>query len=100
MYVVIWEYQVRAESLTAFEELYSATGAWAILFQKSRSYLGTELLCDPGPPRRYLTIDRWVSQQDYEAFLGEWRPEYETLDARCEALTDRETLIGKCETMH
>jgi hypothetical protein len=50
MYVIIWEYQVRAEFVVKFEEIYSAKGAWAKLFQKSRGYLGTELTHDEGQP--------------------------------------------------
>ena len=52
MYVIIWKYRVKADHVTEFEEIYSATGAWAKLFQKSKGYLGTELLSDEGHPRR------------------------------------------------
>ena len=98
MYVIIWEYQVRAESVEGFEEIYSATGAWARLFQKSKGYLGTELLANESQPHRYITIDRWRSSSDYESFLAESKSEYERLDAQCEGLTEQETLLGKWET--
>jgi heme-degrading monooxygenase HmoA len=98
MYVIIWEYQVRAEFVVKFEEIYSAKGAWAKLFQKSRGYLGTELLADEGQPHRYITIDRWASSKEYESFLSEWKNEYADLDAKCEGLTERETPLGKWET--
>ena len=99
MYVIIWEYQVRADQIAGFEEIYSATGAWAKLFQKSKGYLGTELLSDERNPYRYITIDRWRSSWDYESFLAEWKSEYENLDAHYEGLTERETLLGKLETI-
>jgi hypothetical protein len=40
MYVVIWEYQVKTDRLVEFEEIYSPTGAWTKLFQKSKGYHG------------------------------------------------------------
>ena len=99
MYVMIWEYQVHAERVAEFEEIYSATGAWTRLFQKSEGYLGTELLVDEGHSHRYITIDRWRSSSEYESFLAEWKNEYEYLDARCDGLAERETLLGKWETI-
>lgn len=98
MFIIIWEYHVRAEHIAAFEEVYSATGAWAELFQNSKDYLGTELLVDRGRSQRYITIDRWRSPQDYESFLAKWKHEYEHLDAQCAGLTERELLLGKWET--
>ena len=99
MYVVIWEYQVRAECLAEFEETYSAGGAWARLFQNSAGFLGTELLRDETDPHRYVTIDRWRSSQDYESFLQQLQTEYDALDRQCEDLTNQETLLGKWETV-
>jgi heme-degrading monooxygenase HmoA len=98
MYVIIWEYQVRAEHVAEFEEIYSATGAWAKLFEKSKGYLGTELLFDAGHTNRYITIDRWISSQAYASFLAEWKQHYEVLDSRCEGLTEQEILVGQWET--
>jgi heme-degrading monooxygenase HmoA len=98
VYVIIWEYQVRTERLAEFEEIYAATGAWAKLFGKSNGYLGTALLSDEEHPSRYITIDRWISSQEYAAFLAEWKQDYATLDLQCEALTEREILVGRWET--
>jgi heme-degrading monooxygenase HmoA len=98
MYIIVWEYQVREARLAEFEEIYSATGTWAKLFQKSKGYLGTELLCDEEHPHRFITIDRWTSSQDYASFLANWENEYATLDARCKGLTEQETLLGKWES--
>lgn len=68
-----------------------------MLFKKHSGYLGTELFHENGAPDRYLTIDRWISQQAYEEFKRDWKSEYESLDAECEGLTLRETLLGKYE---
>ena len=66
MFVIVWEYQVKAEHAAQFERVYAGNGSWAKLFQQSRGYLGTELLVDESQMHRYITIDRWTSAQDYE----------------------------------
>ncbi|HEY9529704.1 MAG TPA: antibiotic biosynthesis monooxygenase [Anaerolineales bacterium] len=95
MYVIIWEYQVRAERVAEFEEIYSPAGMWAKLFRKGNGYLGTELLAEKRHAHRYITIDRWRSAQDYESFLVEWKQDYDDLDAQCGGLTENETLLGE-----
>jgi heme-degrading monooxygenase HmoA len=95
MYIVIWEYHVQPEKQTEFEKMYSSTSAWAELFQKSAGYLGTELSLDETNPRRYLTIDRWESPEEYETFQTRWKIEYSALDAQCAGLTESESCIGK-----
>lgn len=99
MYIIIWEYHVREERGAEFEEIYSVTGAWTTLFQRSKGYLGTELLVDQRQLHRYITLDRWRSSRDYESFLAESKSEYERLDAQCEGLTEQETLLGRFETI-
>jgi heme-degrading monooxygenase HmoA len=94
MYVVIWEYQVKAERLAEFEEIYNAEGTWVQLFQKGTGYLGTELLRDSQQSGRYITIDRWVSSEAYNSFKANWQTEYKELDARCGNLTEHESFLG------
>ena len=98
MYVIIWEYLVKAEYSSQFEKIYGTTGVWADLFRKQNGYLGTELLRDSQGHEKYLTIDRWESLGDYELFLSRWKKEYEALDVLCEGLTENETMIGMWET--
>lgn len=100
MYVILWGYRVKAEHITEFEEIYSTAGAWAQLFRKHPGYRGSELLCDPNYPRRYITIDHWVSTEAYNSFQREWQEEYKELDARCEGLTEREVLLGTFLSVH
>lgn len=97
MYLIIWEYQVKADRLAEFEGIYSASGAWVQLFKKSKGFLETELLCDEDRANRYMTIDRWNSSQDYEQFQTKWKSEYEELDTLCKNLTEQENLVGKWE---
>ena len=98
MYVILWEFEVRAERAGEFELAYGPSGAWARLFAKGDGFLGTELLHDHEARCRYVTIDRWASRAAFEAFGERYREQYAELDARCEALTERETLIGRFGT--
>ncbi|MEO7840047.1 MAG: antibiotic biosynthesis monooxygenase [Anaerolineales bacterium] len=100
MYVIIWEYQVKVDRINEFEKVYNSNGAWAELFRKGNGYFSTELLHDETQPQRYITIDRWDSAQEYAAFHAQFNNEYETLDSICEDLTERETLLGKWESVN
>jgi len=97
MSVILWEYQVKPERVTAFEKTYGDHGEWAELFKNHRGYLGTELLRDPSNPYHYMTIDRWASKRDYESFLSKEKKAYAALDAQCASFTGEEVLLGKWE---
>ena len=94
MFVVVWQFEIVEEKVSAFEAAYGPEGAWAQLFRTSPHYLGTELLRDAYIPGGYVTIDRWVSEGDFRAFRKDHDDEYEILDRACDALTNRETRIG------
>jgi len=94
-HVIVWEFVVRAGREREFEEVYGPTGAWATLFSKSPEHLGVELLRDVANPRRYLTIDRWKTSEAFGAFRKEHAAPYEALDARCGALTEKESIVGR-----
>ena len=93
----MWEFDARLESWREFERAYGPTGTWARLFRKGDGYVATELLRDRETSGRYVTIDRWDSRAAFEAFRERFAAEYERLDQACEALTTRETLIGRFE---
>jgi heme-degrading monooxygenase HmoA len=94
MFVVVWQFEIAEDKIAGFEAAYGAEGSWAQLFGKSANYLGTELLRDAYEPGRYLTIDRWASEQDFRAFRKEHDQEYESLDRACDDLTAKETRVG------
>jgi heme-degrading monooxygenase HmoA len=94
MFVVVWQFEIAEEKITAFEAAYGPEGTWAQLFRSSPSYLGTELLRNAYVPGSYMTIDRWKSEEDFRAFRKEHDADYEALDRSCDALTSRETRIG------
>jgi heme-degrading monooxygenase HmoA len=98
MLIVIWEYQVKTEKRSEFENKYSSDGAWAELFKKADGYLGTELIRSTEIPRYYITIDRWISSDAYETFLSYWMEEYKILDLHCEGLTHHERYLGRFES--
>ncbi len=94
MFVVVWQFEIAEDKVSAFEAAYGPDGTWALLFRTSPDYLGTELLRDAYIPGSYLTIDRWASEEAFRAFRKDHDHGYESLDRTCDALTTRETRIG------
>lgn len=94
MYVYIWEYRVRPETVDGFREAYGPDGAWVALFRRAAGYVGTELCQDLDDPHRYVTVDSWESRQAYQRFRQSFAREFEELDARCEGFTLQEVRFG------
>jgi heme-degrading monooxygenase HmoA len=94
MYIVLWEYVVRSGHEAEFEKIYGANGDWVQLFEQGEGYLGTDLVRDPNTLLHYITIDHWISFKAYDVFHKKHRAAYRALDARCQALTEDEKLIG------
>ena len=80
-----------------FEEAYGPEGDWARLFRSADGFLGTTLLKGEGEPPEYLTLDRWVSAQAYQAFRRDRDRDFTTLDRYCEAMTTLEEEVGEYE---
>lgn len=97
MYLIVWEYEVRPDRVAEFAALYGAEGAWSGLFRRADAYRGTELYADVARPTRFVTIDRWISQAAFEAFLPTVREEYARLDQQGGTLTIRELRLGAFE---
>jgi len=94
MFIVVWQFEIAEEKIAAFEAAYGSNGPWAELFRKSPDYKGTELLRDAYETGKYLTIDRWTSEEAFRAFRKQNDAEYEAFDRTCDALTRRESRIG------
>ena len=95
MLVRVWQYDVTPGQEAEFERLYGTSGAWAQLFARSSGYLGTELFRAVQRPGRYVTVDRFSTEEAWHRFLGEHRRAYTELDSRCAELTDAEAdLLG------
>ena len=97
MHVIVWEFEAKPGSETEFERAYGPRGAWVEFFARAPGYSGTELLRDRDTPGRYVTIDRWRSRENFEAFRDANRAEYAAIDRRCEDLTRHERLLGRFE---
>ena len=67
-YVIVYEFRVQSGAQQQFEEAYGSQGEWVGLFQQDPAYIRTELMQDVHEARRYLTLDFWASEADYEAF--------------------------------
>lgn len=95
MIAIVWEFQVREESIAAFQRAYGPAGDWAMLFQQYPGYQGTTLLQDSATTTRFLTIDHWTDLAHFNAMLQGSRPEYSRLDGRCGELTVSERELGR-----
>jgi heme-degrading monooxygenase HmoA len=93
-FTYVWSYEVRDDREADFERLYGPNGGWAQFFRKSPNYLGTDLLRDRKIKNRYITVDRWDSEEAHRRFVSEHREEFDELDRQGEALTKNESLIG------
>jgi hypothetical protein len=97
-FTAVWEFQVKPESVAAFEKIYGPDGAWAQLFRQNTDYRGTEIIRDLDRPGRYLTLDHWTSLESLRRLKQDHYVEYEALDKQCESLTEREGFLGNFES--
>ena len=88
-YTYVWEYQVKPEADASFREHYRSEGHWVLVFRRAAGYMGTELDQDRKEPRRYLTIDHWESLEAFERFRQRFAADFEAMDRRCEAFTEK-----------
>lgn len=97
MFCYIWEFIVAAPHVDAFTRAYGPEGAWVELFSRDPGYIGTELLRDSEDPRRFLTVDHWISREVWIAFRQRVDEEFQAIDRACEAFTEREAYLGDFE---
>lgn len=93
-YTYLWEFTVTPEHAAEFAQVYGPAGPWVALFKQSAGYLGTLLLRDQANPQRFITVDRWRSAADYQAFRAASAAAYCDLDERCQSLTEHERSLG------
>jgi heme-degrading monooxygenase HmoA len=99
-HLVLWAYRIRPGMAKEFERMYGPNGDWARLFSGWEGYLGTELWHDRRDRRRYVTVDRWRSGEDYERFRTGARDRYLELDAHGARLTESEGQLATLERVH
>jgi heme-degrading monooxygenase HmoA len=90
---VVFEYEIDPAGAEAFEAAYDGEGEWARYFGGADGYLGTELL--RGADGRYLVIDRWRSEADYDGFLAANAREYAARSQATETLWRGERALGR-----
>jgi len=98
MYLIVWQFRCRDGQTREFEAAYGPAGAWTQLFRRASGFLGTELVRSLEEPSDYLTLDRWDTATDFEAFKVQWAADYHALDERCAGLTDGEIRLGAFTT--
>lgn len=96
-FMIIWEFYVRLDSKIQFEEAYGPEGEWAQFFRQGEGYVGTELCSDVRNPNRYVTLDFWQSRSAYERFRDQHLEQYQVIDQKCQAMTEKEVALGTYE---
>jgi len=93
-HVRIWKFRPAAGREAVFAQAYSASGEWAELFALGAGFIGTDLLRPVEPGGWWLTIDRWRSLEDFQAFQRLHGEAYRALDARLEGVAGEEEFVG------
>ena len=96
-HVRVWRFLPPAGRDEEFALAYGADGVWAALFAKAKGYLGTALYRPDQPGGWWLTIDRWDSSADFEAFGHDFGEEYRALDEELEGVAGDEQFVGAFE---
>jgi heme-degrading monooxygenase HmoA len=87
VFVRIWQYVVDPVKSAPFVSSYGPDGEWAQLFGRGTGYLDTALHQDLNQSGRFLTVDRWNSEQAWRDFHATHLAEYNELDKRLRRLT-------------
>ena len=95
--VRVWTFRPPPDREQDFAEAYGARGVWARLFAEATGFLGTTLLRPSEAGGVWMTIDRWASARDFEAFQRDFADRYRALDADLEGVAGDETFIGTFE---
>lgn len=93
-YVIVWEFRTRQDRQAEFVQKYGPEGAWARFFRGSAGYIKTELVRDVAVDFRFLTLDYWQTEEEFNRFREQNLAEYERLDKEFEGLTESETRLG------
>ena len=90
----IWKFRPPEDRAHEFAIAYGADGVWAALFGKAQGYLGTTLYRPGEPGGWWLTVDRWSSAADFEAFGESFDEQYRALDRELEGVAGEEEFVG------
>src|SRR5215467_7484975 len=93
----IWRFRPPSSREHEFAAAYDSHGTWAALFANAAGYHGTSLLRPVEPGGWWMTIDRWDSLADFEAFQRDFGEQYRALDAELEGVAGDEEFVGAFE---
>jgi heme-degrading monooxygenase HmoA len=96
-HVRVWKFLPPAGREQEFARAYSSDGPWAELFGRGRGYRGTVLLRPEQAGGWWLTVDRWDSAVDFEAFTHDFGDEYRALDEQLRGVAGEEEFVGAFE---
>ena len=93
----IWKFRPPPGREEEFALAYGGDGVWAALFGRARGYLGTTLYRPGEAGGWWLTVDRWNSADDFDAFGEAHGDAYRVLDAELEGVAGEEEFVGTFE---
>jgi quinol monooxygenase YgiN len=100
VFVRVWEFDVHPESVERFLTAYGADGDWAEMFAQASGYAGTRLYRDTDAMFRFITVDRWLDVESWQAFLDRFGQAYQALDERLAGLTNQRLVLEGSEAPH
>jgi len=90
----VWKFRPPRGREAEFAAAYGEAGDWAQLFRNAPGFLGTKLLRPAEPEGWWLTIDRWESHANFDAFTEVFGKQYRALDASLEGVAGEEEFVG------
>lgn len=93
----VWRFKPPSGREAEFEQAYSGKGHWARLFERAPGYRGTVLLRPSEAGDWWLTIDRWDTQADFDAFERDFGVQYRGLDKELEGVAGDEEFVSAFE---
>ena len=85
MVAVVWQFTIRENTSTEFEQFYGVDGDWTRLSRRSRSFLGSSFLKDVVTPTRYLLVEYWSEMLVYEKHVADFDDQIKKLEERRKA---------------
>jgi heme-degrading monooxygenase HmoA len=93
----VWKFRPPLGRDREFANAYGSNGSWSELFRKARGYRGTTLSRPMETNGWWLTVDRWDTVNDFEAFQRDFGEEYRALDADLVGIAGDEEFVGAFE---
>ena len=96
-HVRVWKFRPPEGHERAFADAYAGDGVWARLFGQAAGFVGTSLLRPTETGGWWLTMDRWATEADFQAFQRDFGQAYRNLDRKLKGVAGDEEFIGTFE---